>query len=70
MSILQYRQLSLSDVHRLFGYQRQHSTFSPELTLEAITEFEQRELNQIRNDFDNYLIEGKVSEGQVKLLSY
>ena len=70
MSILQARKLTLSDVHRLFGYQRQYSSsFSPELSLEAITEFEQRELNQIRNDFDNYLIEGKVSEGQVKLLT-
>ena len=70
MSILQARKLSLKDVHRLFSYQRQYSSsFSPELTLEALTEFEQRELNQIRNDFDYYLANSIVSEGQIKLLT-
>lgn len=70
MTVLQARQLSLSDVHRLMDYQRQYShLFTPPLTLENLSEFEQRELNQIRQDFDNYIVEGKVSEGQVKLLT-
>ena len=39
------------------------------LSLQPLTEFEQQELLQTRDDFDSYLLDGKVSEGQVKLLS-
>ncbi|BAY48325.1 hypothetical protein SAMD00079811_59460 [Scytonema sp. HK-05] len=70
MTILQAKNLTLADVHRLFDFQRQYnSSFSPILSLEHLTESEQQELIQIRNDFDSYLIEGKVSEGLVKALT-
>jgi hypothetical protein len=70
MTILQAKNLSLSEVHRLLGFQRQYnSSFTNLLSLEPLTEFERQEILQIRNDFDNYLIEGKVSEGLVKALT-
>ena len=70
MSILQARTLSLGDVHRLFDFQRQYaSSFTPPLALETPSEFEQQELIQIRNDFNNYFFESKISEGQIKLLT-
>ncbi len=69
MTTLNARNLFLSDVHRILGFQKQYNgSFTPLLSLETLTEFEQRDLVQIRNDFDNYLTAGKVSEGQVKLL--
>jgi hypothetical protein len=70
MALLQAKNLSIGDVHRLFGFQRHYnSEFSKLLSLEPITEFEQQELLQIRSDFDNYLIESKVLEGLVKALT-
>jgi len=70
MTILQAKNLSLGDIHRLFGFQRQYNTsFTNLLPLESLTESEQQELVQTRKDFDNYLIEGKVSEGLVKALT-
>ncbi|WP_424102671.1 restriction endonuclease subunit R [Moorena producens] len=70
MIILQASHLSLEDVHHSFGFQRQYnSSLTSRLSLDTITEFEQRELEQIRTDFDNYLIAGKVSEGLVKALT-
>ncbi len=67
---IQAKTLSLGDVHRLFGFQRQYnSSFSPLLSLESLSETQQHELGQIRNDFDNYLAEGKVSKGLVKALT-
>ena len=70
MAILLAKNLSLGEIHRLFGFKRQYnSSFTPLLSLEPLTEFEQQELVQIRNDFDNYLIEGKVAEGLVKALT-
>ena len=38
------------------------------LSLENLTEFERQQLLEIREDFNNYLIAGKISEGQVKFL--
>ncbi|MBW4630596.1 MAG: restriction endonuclease subunit R [Iphinoe sp. HA4291-MV1] len=70
MTLLQAKNLSLADIHRLFDFQRQYdSSFTPLLSLEPLTELEQQELIQIQKDFDNYLIEGKVSEGLVKVLT-
>ncbi|MEH2289139.1 restriction endonuclease subunit R [Nostoc sp.] len=70
MTILNASNLSLEEVNRLFGFQRQYSdSFSNYLSLEPLTEAEQQELLQIRNDFDRYLTIGKVSEGQVKFLA-
>lgn len=70
MKILNARNLSLEEVHRLFGFQRHYSdSFSNYLSLEPLTEVEQQELKQIQQDFDRYLTIGKVSEGQVKFLA-
>lgn len=70
MTTLNAKELSLSDVHHLLGFQRQYSSsFTSLLSLENLTEFEQQELVQIRNDFDSYLSESKVSEGIVKSLT-
>jgi hypothetical protein len=70
MTILNARDLSLNDVQRILGFQRQYNpSFTSLLSLETLTEVEQQELAQIRDDFDNYLTAGKVSEGQVKFLA-
>lgn len=64
MTILNARNLSLEEVHRLFGFQKQYNdSFSNYLFLEPLTEGEQQELKQIQDDFDRYLTAGKVSEG-------
>jgi len=70
MTIFNTKELSLGDVHQLLGFQRQYnSSFTSLLFLDNLTEFEQQELIQIRNDFDNYLSESKVLEGMVKALT-
>ncbi|MEM7725735.1 MAG: restriction endonuclease subunit R [Cyanobacteria bacterium P01_A01_bin.45] len=70
MTILQTKNLSIGDIHRLFGYQRQYNdSFTPLLSLELLTELERQEILQIRTDFDNYIIESKVLEGLVKALT-
>ncbi|MGB3642647.1 MAG: restriction endonuclease subunit R [Rivularia sp. (in: cyanobacteria)] len=70
MAILQSKNLSIGDIHRLFNYQRQYNdSFTSLLSLEPLTEFERQELLQIRTDFDNYIIESKVLEGLVKALT-
>ncbi|MDF5707373.1 MAG: restriction endonuclease subunit R [Nostoc sp. S4] len=70
MTIINARNLSLEEVHRLFGFQEEYTdSFSNYLFLEPLTEAEQQELVQIRNDFRRYLRGGKVSEGQVKFLA-
>ncbi|AFZ23988.1 hypothetical protein Cylst_1716 [Cylindrospermum stagnale PCC 7417] len=71
MAILNAQNLSLEDVQRLFGFQEQYAdTFTQFLlSLEPLTEVEQKELLQIRDDFRRYLTAGKVSEGQVKFLA-
>lgn len=69
MTLLNARNLSLEDVQRLLGFQKQYNdSFTSLLSLEPLTEVEQKELLQIRDDFDRYLTAGKVSEGQVKFL--
>jgi hypothetical protein len=69
MSLLNASNLSLEEVHRLFGFQKQfNNSFSNLLSLESLTEAEHQELQQIYEDFDRYLSTGKVSEGQVKFL--
>ncbi|CAN1210298.1 Restriction endonuclease subunit R [Tumidithrix helvetica PCC 7403] len=69
-TLLQAKNLTLGDVQRLFGFKREAiaPSFASLLCLEPLTEFERQELAQIQEDFDNYLAEGKVSEGQVKFL--
>ena len=69
MTTLSAKNLTLSQVHQLLKLNKlPNSSFIPLLSLEPLTEFEQQELAQIRDDFENYLIEGKVLEGQIKLL--
>ncbi len=69
MTTLNAKNLTLSQVHQLLKLNKQpNGSFSPLLSLEPLTEFEQQELAQIRDDFENYLIEGNVLEGQIKLL--
>jgi len=69
MTILNARNLSLEDISRLFGFQKQYNdSFSNLLSIELLTDIEQQELKQIQNNFDRYLTAGKVSEGQVKFL--
>ncbi|MGC1395600.1 MAG: restriction endonuclease subunit R [Coleofasciculaceae cyanobacterium] len=70
MTTLNAESLSLGDVHRLLRLQMQlNGSFTPLLSLEPLTEFEQQELLQIQNDFANYLTAAKVSEGLVKALT-
>lgn len=61
--------LTLKEVYRLFKYEEQfNDSITSLLSLEAITEFEQQELLQIRNLFREYYAAGKISEGQIKFL--
>lgn len=70
MTILKAKELSIGDVHRILGFQRQYnSSFISLLSLEPLTEFEQQEILQIRDDFDNYLAESKIDEGLIKALT-
>ncbi len=70
MTIIHAKYLSIGDVHRLYGFQRQYNdSFTSLLSIEYLSEFEQQELLQIRDDFENYLIESKVMEGLVKALT-
>lgn len=61
--------LSLKDVHRALKIEeRSDGTFTPLLLLEDLTEFEKRELQDIRRVFRDYYSERKISEGQIKFL--
>ena len=45
--------MQIEEVHRIFSYQKQYTdSFNALLSLEALTEVEQQELLQIRDDFD------------------
>ena len=69
MTTLNAKNLTLKQVHQFLHFEEQfNGSFTPLLSLEPLTEFEQQELAQIRADFYDYLIEGKVLEGQIKLL--
>jgi hypothetical protein len=62
--------LTLDNVHGLLKLERRSpGVFTGFLTLEPLSEFEQQDLLQIRNDFERYLAAGKVSEGLVKFLT-
>lgn len=69
MTILNAKNLTLRQVHQLLHLEQQfNGSFTPWLFLESLTEIEQQELTQIQDDFRAYLIDGKVLEGQIKLL--
>lgn len=69
MTTLIAKKLTLRQVHELLHFEEQlDGSFTPWLSLEPLTDIEQQELDQIRQDFLAYLIDGKVLEGQIKLL--
>lgn len=70
MTTLNAKNLTLNEVVHPLKFQKlPNGSFASLLSLQPLSEFEQQELVQIREDFDSYLTDGKVSEGQVKLLS-
>ncbi|HAA31051.1 MAG TPA: restriction endonuclease subunit R [Cyanobacteria bacterium UBA8553] len=70
MTTLNAEKLTLKDVHRLLGFQKQPmGEYSTLLSLEPLTTYEHQELLQIAHDFDNYLSAEKVLEGLVKVLT-
>lgn len=70
MTTLNAKNLTLREVHQLLKFDKlPNGLFTPLLSLEPLTQFEQQELTQIRNDFDSYLTEGKVDEGLTKALT-
>ncbi|MEI2580953.1 restriction endonuclease subunit R [Scytonema sp. PRP1] len=61
--------LRLKDVQRLLKFEEHlNNSFTSLLLLNNITEYEQQELEEIRNVFREYYSEGKISEGQIKFL--
>jgi hypothetical protein len=70
MITLTANELSLKDVQQLLKWNKLNKTsFSSLLLLEELTEFEQQEVAQISQDFEEYLSSSKVSEGLVKALT-
>lgn len=70
MTLINAKNLTLGEVNRLFGFQKQYNnSFTSLLSLEELTEHEQQELIQIRDDFDDYISTDRVSEGLVKALT-
>jgi len=70
MTAFNAKNLTINEVIRLLKLQKlPNASFTPLLSLEPLTEYEQQELIQTCEDFDSYLTDGKVSEGQVKLVS-
>lgn len=70
MTTINAKNLTLAEVHRLLKIEKlPNGSFSSLLSLEPLTPFEQQEIVQISNDFDNYLVEGRVLEGLVKALT-
>lgn len=71
MTILKAKDLTMREVHQLLNIQERvtNNSLTTFLPLEPLTEFEQQELGQIREDFREYLSTEKVSEGLVKALT-
>ncbi|NES17442.1 MAG: restriction endonuclease subunit R [Symploca sp. SIO3E6] len=70
MTILNAKNLTLDEVHRLFNFQKQYDgSFTSLLSLEPITELEQQEIIQTRSELENHLTSAAASEGQVKLVA-
>lgn len=70
MTTLNGKNLTLDEVHQLFHFHKHYNTsFESLLSLEAITEFEQQQVEQTRSEFDNHLTSAAASEGQVKRLT-
>lgn len=61
--------LFLKDVHRLLKLEKRlNNSFTSILPLESLTELEQKDLEEIRSNFESYYEEGKILEGQVQFL--
>ncbi|BDA68936.1 hypothetical protein CAL7716_031020 [Calothrix sp. PCC 7716] len=61
--------LTLNKVKALLKFQSTfNNSFTSLLTLEPLTESEQQELEEIRELFDSYYGDGKISEGQIRFL--
>jgi hypothetical protein len=61
--------VGLKEVQQQFGYERHYTDRLYEfLTLVDLTPEEITELLNIRSEFDRYLVEGTVLEGQVRVL--
>lgn len=70
MAVLNASNLSLEQVYHHLKFQKlPYGSFIPLLDLEELSDFERTELEQIRNDFESYLSEGKVLEGMIKALT-
>ncbi len=70
MITLTANELSTKDVQQLLKWNKLNKTsFSSLLLLEELSEFEQQEVKQISQDFEEYLSSSKVSEGLVKALT-
>lgn len=71
MLTLTAKELTINDTQKFLGIQEEMitSSFSNILSLETVSEFEQQEVIQISQDFDEYLSKSKVSEGLVKALT-
>lgn len=70
MTTLTAKNFTLSQVHKLLHFEEQFDgSFIPLLSLEPLNEAEQQDLQQIRSDFRAYLIDGKVLEGEIELLT-
>ena len=70
MAILTAREMTLEQVDRLLPLEERLEplSFSSLLALEPLTDREQQEMIQIRNDYRAYLRPGKVLEGQIQFL--
>ncbi|MEG4320318.1 MULTISPECIES: hypothetical protein [unclassified Microcoleus] len=70
-AIINAKNLTLNEVSDFLKFQQlfNNETYPSLLSLEPLTEFEQLELVQIRNDFREYLSFERVSEGLVQALT-
>ena len=70
MYALQANRLTVKDVHERWGWVRSRiDSFEQVLMLLELQSGEIQELFKIRSEFDQYLVDGQVLEGQVRLLS-
>jgi hypothetical protein len=70
MVTLKGSETTIEDVHRLIGFVPHFDgSFADYLTLKSLTEAENQELQQIRFELRDYLSVGKMSEGQVRVIT-
>lgn len=63
MTALNACNLTIEAVEALLNLQEENGTFATLLSLDAIADFEQQELEQIKLDLRSYLQRDKASEG-------